>query len=165
MNCLMWKAAGDVASMVEAQVRRGVRQAIAEADDLHRVLDPTLGEYYVLDARNAGSRSSLRSPDPLLEPEDDSLHLRPTKQDSHRQPRAERCQVSGSTEVSASAGCPWWQGPVRRHQARSSRARRPGSRALRHALCRQPSAGWHDDQLQRSAERRVGAAATSRIAT
>src|SRR5690606_40497896 len=115
MNCLMWKAAGDVASMVEAQVRRGVRQAIAEADDLHRVLDPTLGEYYVPDARNAGSRSSLRSPDPLLEPEDGSLHLRPTQQDSHRQPREERCQIPGSAKVSASTGCPWRQGAVRRY--------------------------------------------------
>ncbi|MDH0094622.1 hypothetical protein N7373_24500 [Achromobacter mucicolens] len=48
---------------------------------------PTLGELNVFDARNAGSGCPLWSPDPLLEPQDVAVHLRPPQQDSHHQPR------------------------------------------------------------------------------
>src|SRR6266576_1083628 len=35
-------------------------------------------------ASNAGSGGAFRPPDPLLEPEDGGLYLRPAQQDSHR---------------------------------------------------------------------------------
>src|SRR6218665_2234072 len=50
-------------------------------------------------ARNAGSRCPLRSPNPLLEPQDGPLYLRPPQQDPHHQPGKVAATVPASPEV------------------------------------------------------------------
>ena len=54
-------------------------------------------QYY--HASNAGSRRPFRPPDPFLEPQDGPVHLRPSQQDPHHQPREDARQVQRGDEV------------------------------------------------------------------
>src|SRR5437016_12140466 len=56
------------------------------------------------DASNAGSRSPLRPPDPILESKDGRIYFRPSQQDPHRQPRKDDGALPGSDEIHPPTG-------------------------------------------------------------
>src|SRR4051794_39176633 len=70
------------------------------ADFRHNLL-----EYFYVDhyARNAGSRRSFRTPNPLLGPQDGPVHLRPPQPYSHHQPGKIAADVPGGDEVRQAA--------------------------------------------------------------
>ncbi|CAA9433399.1 MAG: SSU ribosomal protein S2p (SAe), partial [uncultured Ramlibacter sp.] len=101
-----------------------------------------------LHARNAGSRCPFRTPDPLLEPQDGPVHLRPSQQDPHHQPGKVASDVPGRDEVrQAAVGQPRHH-PDGGHQAPGPRDRLGRSQARRRALRRPALARRHADQLQ-----------------
>src|SRR5690606_17650609 len=74
-------------------------------------------------APDAGGRRSFRPPDPLLEPEDGSLHLRRARQDPHHQPRKDHAAVRRRDELHVV------DRPEARHRAvRGYQAQRPRGR-------------------------------------
>src|SRR5690606_12471334 len=78
-----------VSSALHGSLRRclKIRPSAMLVLDTGRVQDQTLSEnFHVAHARNAGSRCAFWPPDPLLEPEDGRIHLRPAQQDPYRQP-------------------------------------------------------------------------------
>ena len=101
------------------------------------------------DASDAGGGRPFRPPDPLLEPEDGAVHLRPPQQDPHHQPREDPGDVPGGAQVRA---------PARRQQgqrscssapsARRARSSREEAQRCRRAVRRLPLAGRHAHQLQ-----------------
>src|ERR671922_2048480 len=105
-----------------------------------RAADRTLKENGSVgnDASNAGSRGPFRTSDPVLEPEDGAVHLRPPQQDPHHQPREDPGAVPGSAQVRAPAGGEPRHDPLRRHQASGARYRARRGAALPDAL-RRPS--------------------------
>src|ERR1700682_4082712 len=56
-------------------------------------------------ATDAGGGSPFRTSDPLLEPEDGSLHLRRAKKDPHKQPAEDAADVRGSCALHQGSNC------------------------------------------------------------
>src|SRR5687767_8850498 len=100
------------------------------------------------DASNAGSRGPFRTPDPVLEPEDGAVHLRPPQQDPHHQPGKDPAALPGRAQVRAHAGGKSADHSLRGHQAPG--ARNPARRgdALPDAVRRSPLARRHAHQFQ-----------------
>src|SRR5687768_1478385 len=73
------------------------------------------------DASDAGGGRPFRTPDPLLEPEDGAVHLRPPQQNPYHQPREDPGDVPGGAEVRAPAGREPGQPALRRDQASGTR--------------------------------------------
>src|SRR5687767_4206503 len=69
------------------------------------------------DASDAGSRGPFRTSDPVLEPEDGAVHLRPPQQDPYHQSREDARALPGRAQVRAPARREPRLDPFRRHEA------------------------------------------------
>ena len=119
------ESSGAVAAPFANRLIQGVAASIGGACDSSRILDPTFGVLHVdHDARNAGSRRPFRTPDPLLEPQDGPVHLRPSQQDPHHQSREDAAALRGRDEVHPPAGRQARHDPDGRHQAPGARSDR-----------------------------------------
>ena len=99
-------------------------------------------------ATDAGGGSPLRTPDPLLEPQDVRVHLRRAQQDPHHQPREDAAALRGSRELHQEHRFRWRHRAVRRNQAFGARAHPEGSHPRRHAVRQSALARRHAHQLQ-----------------
>ena len=99
-------------------------------------------------ARPASGRRPLRAPDPLLESQNGSLHLRRPQQDSHYQPGAHGSRFQPGAGTGQTSGHVRQQDFICRHQARGGQDCQRTGRARRYALRQPPLAGRDAHQLQ-----------------
>ena len=90
----------------------------------------------------------LRPPDPLLEPEDGTVHFWRPQQDSHHQSRVHAARVQPSARPRSVSRRHTQEDPVCRHQACRRQGHQGTGGACRYALRRSAVARRHVDQLQ-----------------
>src|SRR5450631_28094 len=136
-----------------------------------RRLNPTrsFNDDQRVNATDAGSGRPFWASNPLLEPEDGSVHFRRTKQDPHHQPREDSASVRTGLGLHQGRCRRRRQNIVRGHQTFGPRCRPKGGRALQHALCEPALAGRHAHQFQdhsavHQAAERIGRDGTERFA-
>ena len=95
----------------------------------------------------SGGWSSLRPPDPPLEPEDEALHLHRARRHLHHRPAADAAARRGSARLRAQHRRARRHDPLRRHEEAGSGCGSHRGRARRHAVRVEPLAGRPAHQL------------------